>query len=62
MFRKSWQRLSYFLLSGSILFQSCAVSSDDVQNAAANSVEIFLSDVFAIALAQFITTAFNVPT
>ena len=62
MFRKSCQRLSYFLLTGSILLQSCVVSSDDVQNAVANSVEVFISDVFAIALAQFITTAFNLPT
>ena len=61
MFRKSYRRLSYFLLTGSMLFQTCVVSSDDVQNAAANSVEIFLSDVFAIALAQFITIAFDVP-
>ena len=61
MFRKSCQRLSYFLLTGSILFQSCAVNSDDLQNAAANSVEIFILDVFTIFLAEVITTAFNLP-
>ena len=62
MFGKLCKRLGYALVTGSILIQGCSVSDDDLQIAAANSVESFLSDLFSIALSQWINAAFNVPS
>ena len=61
MFRKVLRRIGSTLVTGSILFQGCAVNSDDLQTAAANSVQLFLSDLFSIALTQLLNAAFNVP-
>ncbi len=61
MFRKVSKRLGFVLVTGSILFQGCIVNNDDLQLAAANSVQSFLSDLFAVALTQWINAAFNVP-
>ena len=60
MFRKTHRRLGYALISGSILYQGCALNSDDLQLAAANSTQDFLSDLFTIALTTWINAAFNV--
>jgi hypothetical protein len=48
------------LLGGGLLLQSCPVNSDDVQEAAASSAEIFLTDLFNILLNQLLETAFDV--
>ena len=61
MFRKVLRRIGSALVTGSILFQGCAVNGDDVQTAVAGSVELFLSDLFSIALTQWLDAAFNVP-
>ncbi len=61
MFRKTFRRLGYALISGSMLYQGCALSGDDLQLAAANSTQNFLSDLFTIALTSWIDAAFNVP-
>ncbi len=60
MFRKTYRRLGYALITGSILYQGCALNSDDLQLAAANSTQDFLSDLFTIALSTWINAAFNV--
>ncbi len=60
MFRKMFRRLGFAVLTGSILFQGCAVSGDELQTAAANSVQTFLSDLFSIALTQWVDAVFNV--
>ena len=60
MFRKTYRRLGYALITGSILYQGCALNSDDLQLAAANSTQNFLSDLFAIALTTWIDAAFNI--
>ncbi len=61
MFRKASRRLGYALITGSVLYQGCALNSDDLQLAAANSTQDFLSDLFAIVLTTWIDAAFNVP-
>ena len=61
MFRRAFRRLGYALITGSILYQGCALNSDDLQLAAANSTQNFLSDLFAIALTTWIDVLFNVP-
>ncbi len=43
------------------MYQGCALNSDDLQLAAANSTQNFLSDLFAIWLTSLIDAAFNVP-
>ncbi len=61
MFRKTCRRLGYALLTGSIFYQGCALNTDDLQLAAANSTQNFLSDLFTIWLTSLIDAAFNVP-
>ena len=61
MFRKTYRRLGYALISGSMLYQGCALNNDDLQLAAANSTQDFLADLFTIALTTWINAAFNVP-
>ncbi len=60
MFRKAYRRLGYALITGSILYQGCALNSDDLQLAAANSVQDLLSGLFATALTTWIDAVFNV--
>ena len=60
MFRKTCRRLGYALITGSIMYQGCALNTDDLQLAAANSTQNFLADLFAIALTSWIDAAFNV--
>ena len=62
MFRKAYRRLGYTLITGSIMYQGCALNSDDLQLAAANSTQNFLADLFTIALTSWIDAAFNVST
>ena len=62
MFRKAYRRLGYALITGSIMYQGCALNSDDLQLAAANSMQNFLADLFTIALTSWIDAAFNVST
>lgn len=60
MLVKTIRRLGFALVTGSVLLQSCAIGSDEVQLAAANSVESFFTALFSSALAQWVDAAFNV--
>lgn len=59
MLVRTVKRLGYTLLPGSILLQSCAVSDEELQNAAASGLELFFTDLFATALSQWINQTFN---
>ena len=48
------------LVTGGFLLQGCPLNSDDVQEAAATSVDGFLATLFTTALTQWVNVAFGV--
>lgn len=59
--RQRWfKRIGGLFLAGASLLQGCPLSADDIQVAAAGSVELFLTDLFTTAITEWIDVAFDV--